>query len=207
MMDLKAILLSYGAVSLGGIALVDSAAVPLAGGPDGMLMVLAAIAPERTALYVLTATLGSLVGSVVLYGLSRKAGQVALRRIAPQQQIRLRHLMDRYDLLTVMVAVLLPPPFPTKLVVIAAGVFRMRLGRFALGTLMGRALRFSLEGYLALRFGSQAMMLLKRYSLLAVAAVAVFAAVLVWGQRLIARRLAAETAPASDAENTAKSLP
>jgi membrane protein YqaA with SNARE-associated domain len=190
---LKAILLSYGAVGLGGIAFIDSAMVPLAGGPDGVLMVLVAVAPERTALYVLTATLGSLVGSVVLYGLSRKAGQAALTRIAAQQQIRLRRLMDRYDLLAIMVAVLLPPPFPTKLVVIAAGVFRMRLGRFALGTLMGRALRFSLEGYLTLRFGSQAMMLLKRYSLLAVAAVAVFAAVLVWGQRLIARRLAAET--------------
>lgn len=191
--SLKAILLSYGAPGLGGIALLDSAMVPLAGGPDGVLMVLAAVTPERTALYVLSATLGSLAGSLVLYTVSRKAGSVALRRIAPQKQARLQHLIDRYGLLTVMSAMILPPPFPTKLIVMATGAFNLRLHRFVLGTLVGRAVRYSLEGYLAWRFGSQAMMLLKRYSLLAGLAAVILIVLFLWGQRLIARSLTAET--------------
>ncbi len=172
--------------------------VPLAGGPDGVLMILAAVTPQRTALYVLSATGGSLLGSLALYALSRKAGRVALRRIAPERQIRLRHFIDRYDLLTMMIAVILPPPFPTKLVVMAAGAFKMRLGRFALGTLLGRVVRFSLEGYLALRFGSSAMALLRRYSLLAGLAAAVLIILLVWGQRVISRNLATETVTGDD---------
>lgn len=198
MRALKAILVSYGAWGLGGIALLDSAMVPLAGGPDGVLMILAAVTPQRTALYVLSATGGSLLGSLVLYALSRKAGRVALRRIAPERQIRLRHFIDRYDLFTMMIAVILPPPFPTKLVVMAAGAFKMRLGRFALGTLLGRVVRFSLEGYLALRFGSSAMALLRRYSLLAGLAAAVLLILLVWGQRVISRNLATETVTGDD---------
>ena len=59
-------------------------------------------------------------------------------------------------MLSVLVASLLPPPFPFKLFVITAGVFRLNLFRFAAAVAAGRAVRFLLEGFLAVRYGERA---------------------------------------------------
>jgi membrane protein DedA with SNARE-associated domain len=61
------------------------------------------------------------------------------------------------------VAAVLPPPFPFKLFVISAGVFRLNVIRFAIAIAIGRAFRFTLEGYLAIRYGEQAKDVLKHY--------------------------------------------
>jgi uncharacterized membrane protein YdjX (TVP38/TMEM64 family) len=71
-------------------------------------------------------------------------------------------LVDRYDVLSVLVASVLPPPFPFKLFVITAGVFRLSVVRFAIAVAVGRAFRFFLEGFLAVRYGEQAGELLKQ---------------------------------------------
>ena len=59
-------------------------------------------------------------------------------------------------MLSVLVASVLPPPFPFKLFVITAGVFRLSVVRFALAVAVGRAFRFFLEGFLAVRYGERA---------------------------------------------------
>ena len=63
----------------------------------------------------------------------------------------------------VLVATLLPPPFPFKLFVVSAGVFRFSLLRFMLAVIAGRAFRFLLEGYFAVRYGAQAKEILAKY--------------------------------------------
>src|SRR5688500_20244370 len=63
----------------------------------------------------------------------------------------------------VMVATLLPPPVPCKLFVVTAGVFRFSLVRFMIEIVVGRAFRFLLEGYFAVRFGDEAKEILARY--------------------------------------------
>ena len=60
------------------------------------------------------------------------------------------------------VSSLMPPPFPFKLFVISAGVFRFNLIRFTIAIFAGRAFRFLLEGYLAVRYGAQAREVLAR---------------------------------------------
>ncbi len=55
----------------------------------------------------------------------------------------------------VFVATLLPPPFPFKLFVVSAGVFRFSLLRFMIAIIAGRAFRFLLEGYFAVRYGEE----------------------------------------------------
>ena len=62
-----------------------------------------------------------------------------------------------------LVASLLPPPFPFKLFVVSAGVFRLNLLRFTLAIVAGRTFRYLLEGYLAARYGENAKELLARY--------------------------------------------
>ena len=63
----------------------------------------------------------------------------------------------------VLVATVLPPPFPFKLFVVTAGVFRFSLVRFMIAIIAGRAFRFLLEGYLAVRYGAEAKAILAQY--------------------------------------------
>jgi membrane protein YqaA with SNARE-associated domain len=155
-------LIPFGAAGLFAIALLDSALIPLPGGPDAVMLLLSTQAPARMPFYALGATIGSVVGCVILYYISRRAGRRALEKFSPEKQARVKALVDRYDVLSVLVASVLPPPFPFKLFVITAGVFRLSVVRFAVAVAAGRAFRFFLEGFLAVRYGEQAKELLAR---------------------------------------------
>jgi len=159
----KQYLLAYGAFGLFGIALLDSALIPLPGGPDAVLILLATAHPSWVLLYVFAATLGSVIGCLIFYYISRRAGRGALKRFSPGKQARVKELIDRYDVLTVLVASVLPPPFPFKIFVATAGVFRFGVLRFAVAIAAGRGFRYALIGYLAAHYGEQAKELLARY--------------------------------------------
>jgi len=107
--------------------------------------------------------MGSTVGCVCLYRLSQRAGKRALARFSQSKQKLVKDLIDRYDVMSVLVASLLPPPFPFKLFVVSSGVFRLNLVRFTLAVAGGRLFRYLLEGYLAARYGDHAKELLAHY--------------------------------------------
>lgn len=156
-------LLAFGPVGLLAIAFLDSVMVPMPGGPDAVLLLLAASRPSWVLIYVAAATAGSTAGCIGLYRISRRAGHRALARFSESKQKRVKQLIDRYDVLSVLVASLLPPPFPFKLFVVSAGVFRLKLLRFTIAIAGGRTFRYLLEGYLAARYGEHAKALLARY--------------------------------------------
>lgn len=156
-------LVTYGAFGLFGIALLDSALIPMAGGPDAVMLLLSAAQPRWWPFYAAAATLGSVGGCIILYYLSARAGRSALKRFSERKQKRVKDLLDRYDVLSVLVASILPPPFPFKLFVVSAGVFRLNILRFAIAVGIGRAFRYLLEGYLAANYGDHAKDLLARY--------------------------------------------
>jgi uncharacterized membrane protein YdjX (TVP38/TMEM64 family) len=56
-----------------------------------------------------------------------------------------------------LVAALLPPPTPFKIFVFAAGVFKVRLVSFTSAIALARLVRYFGIGYLAVRYGNQAM--------------------------------------------------
>jgi membrane protein YqaA with SNARE-associated domain len=149
-------LVAFGPAGLFAIALLDSALIPLPGGPDAVMLLLSTQRPAWMPFYALAATAGSVIGCVILYYISRRAGRSALERFPPQKQARVKELVDRYDVLSVLVASVLPPPFPFKLFVITAGVFRLSVVRFAAAVAAGRAFRFFLEGFIAVRYGDRA---------------------------------------------------
>jgi membrane protein YqaA with SNARE-associated domain len=154
---------AFGALGLFAVALLDSSLVPMPGGADALTILLAGRYPERWPLYAAAAALGSTAGCVVLYYVSRRAGRKALSRFGERKQKRVRELIERYDVLTVLVASVLPPPFPFKLFVVTAGAFRFPVVRFAAAIAAGRAFRFGLEAYLAANYGGQAKELFARY--------------------------------------------
>jgi membrane protein YqaA with SNARE-associated domain len=155
--------IALGPIGLFAVALLDSAFVPLPSSADALMLLLAAAHPRFMVFYALLATAGSTIGCVILYYVSRRAGRRALAKFSEPKQKRVKELIDRYDVLSVLVASLMPPPFPFKLFVISAGVFRFSVLRFVIAIIAGRLFRFLLEGYFAVRFGAQAKLVLGRY--------------------------------------------
>lgn len=156
-------LVGFGAFGLFAVALLDSTFVPLPSSADALMIVLSTTHPSWMLLYAFMATAGSALGCLILYLISRRAGARALNRFSERKQARVKHLIERYDAIAVLVATLLPPPFPFKLFVVTAGVFRFSLVRFMLAIVAGRAFRFVLEGYLAVRYGAEAKQILAKY--------------------------------------------
>jgi membrane protein YqaA with SNARE-associated domain len=154
---------ALGPFGLFAVALLDSAFVPLPSSADALMILLTIAHPRLMIVYASLATAGSAIGCVILYYVSRRAGSRALRRFSTAKQERVKQLIDRYDVLSVLVASLMPPPFPFKLFVVTAGVFRFSLMRFTVAIIAGRMFRFLLEGYFAIRYGAQTRQMLQRY--------------------------------------------
>ncbi len=156
-------LITFGAFGLFAVALLDSTFLPLPTGVDALMIILTTANPRWMILYAASATAGSAIGCWILYAISRRAGSRALKKFSPAKQQRVKELIDRYDALAVIVVCLLPPPFPFKIFVVSAGVFRFNPTRFMLAIISGRLFRFLLIGYFAVRYGEQAKSLLARY--------------------------------------------
>ena len=156
-------LVTFGPFGLFVVSVLDSSFVPLPSSADALMLLLSTTHPRFMIVYALIATAGSAVGCWLLYIVSRRAGARALGRFSERKQKRVKELIDRYDMLSVLVATLLPPPFPLKLFVVTAGVFRFSLLRFMAAIVVGRAFRFLLEGYFAIRYGAEAKAILAKY--------------------------------------------
>jgi membrane protein YqaA with SNARE-associated domain len=142
---------------------LDSTFVPLPSSADALLIVLSTNNPHWMPLYVLLAVTGSTLGCVILYYVSRRAGGRALSKFPEAKQKRVKEWIDKYDVLSVLVACLLPPPFPLKLFVVTCGVIKLPVVRFAFAIAAGRAFRYLLLGYLAARYGEHAKDILAKY--------------------------------------------
>lgn len=183
-------LIAFGPFGLFAVALLDSTFVPLPSSADALTILLATARPRWMLLYALMATAGSALGCYILYRISRRAGSRALARFSPSKQRRVKDLIDRYDVVAVLVASLLPPPFPFKLFVVSAGVFHFGIVRFMIAIIVGRGFRFLLVGYLAVRYGEDAKQILAQYYPyiglgLAITIVFVFIARRLWRRRSV----------------------
>jgi membrane protein YqaA with SNARE-associated domain len=165
---------AFGPLGLFGISLIDSG-IPLPGGPDAVMIWLSADAPALMPVYALAATVGSAIGCTLLYQAARRAGVAALKRVKPAKRDRIENLLGRYDLVAVMVPAVLPPPFPFKPFILCAGVFRLKAWRFITAIFIGRLIRFLIEGWLAIRFGNDALGIIRQHGWKVLVAVALLA--------------------------------
>ena len=156
-------LLALGLPGLFLFALVDSAGLPLPGGVDIVLMLLSWQQPALFVVIAFVAAAGSTVGCLVLYRVGRTGGEMALRRLDPEKRRWVTKKVLENDTLAMMVAVLAPPPLPTKVFMLVAGAVRMPVPRFVAAVFAGRMIRFGGEAYLAVRLGDQALETLQRY--------------------------------------------
>jgi len=156
-------LVTLGPFGLFAISLIDSAGLPLPGGPDAVMILLSAISHALVPLYAIAASAGSTIGCAFMYWIARRAGLIALKQIKPARRERVENLLGRYDMLAIIVAAILPPPFPFKPFVLSAGVFKLRLPRFVIAVFAGRMVRFTVEGLLAITFQERAGDVIKQH--------------------------------------------
>jgi membrane protein YqaA with SNARE-associated domain len=110
----------------------------------------------RFLLYVLMASAGSALGSIVLYLIGYTGGEAVLRkRMSPERFDKLHRAFDQHPFWSLMVPAMLPPPTPFKLFVLAAAVSEMQFSHFLLAIFSGRFVRFLLLALLTLKFGPQ----------------------------------------------------
>jgi membrane protein YqaA with SNARE-associated domain len=163
MSSLQGTLIAWGSLGVFSIALLDSALVPLPGGVDVVVISLSHHTPALMPLYVLAAVAGSTIGSLIPYSIARATGEAALRKFSAERREQALRFINRYDVWGLLLASVLPPPFPFKLIVLSAGAFRMQRWRFICAMIVGRSFRFVLEGLAAVRYGNQATALFKQH--------------------------------------------
>ncbi len=159
--QLNKYLLLWGLPGLLIISFTDSAAVPMMGGLDALVILLSWQRPMEVIPIILAATLGSTLGCLVLYRFARAAGEMALSRFSANKRAWMKQKLDRNAFAAVAAGLAAPPPFPTKFAVLAAGAFHVRVSKFANGVVVGRLLRYSVLAWLGAEFGDQAADVIK----------------------------------------------
>ena len=159
-------------------------------GVDALLLAQAIARPDIAYLAAGLGTVGSTLGSVVLYFLARRAGHAMLRRRLTPHGIRhLAELVDRWGAALLIPVTLIPLPLPMKPVVLAAGIFQMPLPSFCAAIALSRVARYFGVVYLAMRFGNRAMELALAHLHLAVGGCILFVVAFVVVHRLSSRWL------------------
>src|SRR5579864_2563995 len=162
---LQAVVASAGGLGLFLIAFLDSSVLTFPVINDLLLIDLSVRFPARMPYYAAMATLGSVAGCLFLYYLARKGGEAMFHKHAGPRAQHIHAWINRNGFLSILVTALLPPPTPFKVFVIAAGALEMPVHMFVLGLLAARALRFFGEGFLAIRYGAEAIPFLLTHKL------------------------------------------
>ncbi len=137
------------------VALVDSSFLTIPEGNDLLIVLLSAgNSWHKMTYYVLMTIIGSMMGCVLLYIAGRKGGSPLLKRKFQEQTLsRVERLFAKYGVFTVILPSILPPPCPFKVFVLSAGAFRLKLGQFLFAVAVGRTVRYSMWGVLAVLYG------------------------------------------------------
>lgn len=191
----------YGGWGLLAINLLDSSFVPFPVLNDLLLIHLSSQHPGRFAIYALQATIGSILGSYVMYGMGRGGQALLWRKTAPQAVQKARLWLERNDFAAILVASLLPPPAPYKVFLLTAGMLRMNPACFGAALFVGRGLRFSIEALLGAHYGVQAETYLKGNAAWVSIVASALVVIVVWLYRHHARRTSATQSAAKAASD------
>ena len=178
---------TLGAPGLFLISFLDSSVLTFPIINDLLLIQLAMQHPPRMALYAFMASLGSVLGCVLLYFIARKGGEAYFHRKAGARAGAIRHWVERNGFGGMLVAALLPPPTPFKIFVFAAGVFEVPLMSYVSAISLARLIRYFGVGYLAVKYGNDALPFLGRHKVQVAIFLVVFVALSYLASRLILR--------------------
>jgi membrane protein YqaA with SNARE-associated domain len=149
-----------GAAGLVLVGFLDSSFLILPFGNDFLLIALSAHHHGLVPLYAVCATVGSVLGCWVTIWLGGK-GEASLRkRVSGKRLNYIENKVEKHAGWAVALASIMPPPFPfTTFVAVAAAFDYPRKKLFAIIAVM-RLARFTVEGYLAVRYGTSILQFL-----------------------------------------------
>jgi membrane protein YqaA with SNARE-associated domain len=182
------VLLTWGPYGLLLLSVLDSAGLPVLGGVDGLLLAVATNKPSQAFFAALCATVGSLIGSLILFAIARKGGEVLLaRHISSKLGAKLHLWFQRYGLVTVFVPALSPLPLPMKIPVFCAGALNVRVVYFVIVLLTARVIRYVALAYLGQHYGHSSAQFLLKHGILIGSIALALAALMAVGLRLYQR--------------------
>ena len=149
-----------GGFGLLSVSFLDSSFLFFPLGNDLLIVGMTSRRPFMIAYYVLMATAGSVLGCLTVDSLSRTGGEKALERALPAA--RFNYVTTRVKKNAVwglLIASLMPPPFPFTLWVAASAALQYPRKRLLLIIAVSRFVRFSIEGVLAIIFGRRILAL------------------------------------------------
>lgn len=156
----------YGPLALVVLAVAESSFFPVP--PDPLLIALCLGAPSRSFRFAALATVASVVGGLVGYGIGAGAWSLVegvffqyVPGVTPNAFARVQGLYAEYDFWAVFVAGLTPIPY--KVFTLSAGVFAINLPVFVVASALSRGLRFSIVAGLIYQFGPPISRFIDRY--------------------------------------------
>ncbi len=179
---------TLGAPGLFLISFLDSSVLSFPIINDLLLIELSIEHPHRMPLYAIMASAGSVLGCVLLYFIARKGGEAFFQQKAGERAAAIRRWVETNGFGGMLLAALLPPPTPFKVFVFAAGVFEVPLWSFTAAITLARLIRYFGVGYLAVRYGNEALPYLAGHKLQLVIFIAIFIAISYLLSRLILKR-------------------
>jgi membrane protein YqaA with SNARE-associated domain len=170
--------MALGAPGIFLVAFLDSSILSLPEIADLLVIWMVTNNKSRIVIYVVSATLGSLLGCLLLYGIGKKGGAGFVhRRFGSTNVERALDAFRRHGIMAVLIPSILPPPAPFKIFVLLAGLADISVARFSTAILIGRGLRYTVEGLLALWYGERAIAFIRQNgTTIALAAVIIIAA-------------------------------
>jgi membrane protein YqaA with SNARE-associated domain len=156
-------LLSFGVIGLGVLAIVDSTIfffLPFA--QDALLIILVSKHRNLMLLYSGVTVIGSVIGSILTYVLMRKASKETIEKTVPKRKLkRVQSRIEKGGFIGLVIASILPPPFPYTPFVVAAAVSDLSEKKTFAAIVVGRSIRYFGIGVLALLVGRHILRLLE----------------------------------------------
>jgi membrane protein YqaA with SNARE-associated domain len=156
----------YGVPVLFLLAFAESSFFPIP--PDVLLVALALGVPTRAFRYATVASIGSVLGGALGYGIGLgfwdTLGDLFFKYVpmfSAQGFAEVQHLFSTYDFWVVFTAGFTPIPY--KIFTIGAGVFHINFGMFMVASLLSRSLRFFLIAALVYSCGQPVRLFIEKY--------------------------------------------
>ena len=147
-------LFRLGGIGLILVALIDNSFIPIPGGLDVFTIFLSSGRHDLWWYYAIMSTAGAVVGAYLTYRIGEKGGEETLeKRIGKQRAQKVYQRVESAGFTSIIVSVLIPPPFPIVPVLLAAGVLKYPVKKFLTAIAVGRAIRYTFDAMLGIYFG------------------------------------------------------
>jgi membrane protein YqaA with SNARE-associated domain len=147
------------------LGLLDSTGIPMVGGVDLYIVLVAMVDRSQGYLAAAAAIAGSLIGSLLLFLIARKGGAEYHRRhTSSPRGAKLRAWFHEYGLVTVFVPAFVPViPLPLKVFIISAGALEESPITFSIVLLAARIPRYVFLAWLGSRLGANTIPYLRQH--------------------------------------------